>query len=260
MLFREAIKCHVTLDNPLGPHNFSRWRPLMHFVTLQMTSQITEPLSNTSAWWTSKDKEESTCFLKKKLVKTKNLSLKRHWAVNIEDFTPEVSSALPNTLRLTIDGTNKDNISENLRLILLKCWHYMREYNWERSTQDAHEVKPVQCQTAPLDFQHRHLRPLWRGVLEYKRWPAVHLHSYPHWYLGIICSVVIGPDLWPKSISRDSKSKKGFHSILIFIWYGRFFFLMLFQNMLTPVDDVEVLVLVDNKTDSLSRSQESSKL
>ena len=35
---------------------------------------------------------------------------------------------------------------------------------------------------------------------------------------------------------------------------------MLFQNMLTPVDDVEVLVLVDNKTDSLSRSQESSKL
>ena len=58
----------------------------------------------------------------------------------------------------------------------------------------------------------------------------------------------------------DSKSKKGFHSILIFIWYGRFFFLMLLQNMLTPVDDVEVLVLVDNKTDSLSRSQESSKL
>ena len=260
MLFREAIKCHVTLDNPLGPHNFSRWRPLMHFVTLQMTSQITEHLSNTSAWWTSKDKEESTCFLKKKLVKTKNLSLKRHWAVNIEDFTPEVYSALPSTLRLTIDGTNKDNISENLRLILLKCWHYMREYNWERSTQDAQEVKPVQCQTAPLDFQHRHLRPLWGGVLEYKRWPAVHLHSYPHWYLEIICSVVIGPNLWPKSISRDSKSKKGFHSILIFIWYGRFFFLMLFQNMLTPVDDVEVLVLVDNKTDSLSRSQESSKL
>ena len=35
---------------------------------------------------------------------------------------------------------------------------------------------------------------------------------------------------------------------------------MLFQNMLTPVDDVEVLVLVDNKTDSLSRSQEESKL
>ena len=58
----------------------------------------------------------------------------------------------------------------------------------------------------------------------------------------------------------DSKSKKGFHSILIFIWYGRFFLLMLLQNMLTPVDDVEVLVLVDNKTDSLSRSQESSKL
>ena len=139
-------------------------------------------------------------FSYEKLAKTKNLSFKRQWAVNIEDFTPEVSSALLNTLLLRMDGTNKDNISENLRLILLKCWHYMREYIWERSTQDAHEVKPVQCQTAPLDFQHRHLRPLWAGVLEYKRWPAVHLHSYPHWYLEIICSVVIGLNLWPKSI------------------------------------------------------------
>ena len=40
----------------------------------------------------------------KKLAKTKNLSFKRHWAINIEDFTPEVSLALPNTLRLAIDG------------------------------------------------------------------------------------------------------------------------------------------------------------
>ena len=84
---------------------------------------------------------------------------------------------------------------------------------------------------------------------------------------ALLPSLIFGDHLqcgnWSQSLTKkylDSKSKKGFHSILIFIWYGRFFFLMLLQNMLTPVDDVEVLVLVDNKTDSLSRSQESSKL